>query len=112
MRSRLHVLFDSNAVTIFSKDNKTILLKGWSDTTGAKLWCFSIRTEDNLVSSFHPTPPTTPAALNAHDLPSIGSLIRYLHAAAGFPVKSTWLAAIKAGNFSTWPGLTYANASR
>ena len=23
-----------------------------------------------------------------------------------------WLAAIKTGNFSTWPGLTYANASR
>ncbi len=50
-------------------------------------------------------------ALNAHDLSSVGALIHYLHAAAGFPVKSTWLAAIKAGNYSSWPGLTYANAS-
>ena len=47
-----------------------------------------------------------------HNLPSVGSLVRCLHAAAGFPVKSIWLAAIKSGNFSTCPGLTYANASR
>ena len=36
------VLFDSNAVTIFSKDKKSILIKGWRDTTGAKLWRFSL----------------------------------------------------------------------
>eukprot|EP00956_Cyclotella_meneghiniana_P042677 scaffold249030_cov93-Cyclotella_meneghiniana.AAC.1 len=51
-------------------------------------------------------------ALNAHDLPSVGALVHYLHATAGFPVKATWLAAIKAGNYSSWPGLTYANASK
>ena len=106
------VLFDSNAVTVYSKDHKNILLKGWRDTTGAKLWRFSLRPKDNPVSSIQPDPPQTPTALNAHDLPSVGALVRYLHAAAGFPVKSTWLAAIKTGNFSTWPGLTYANASR
>ena len=44
--------------------------------------------------------------------PSVGALVRYLHAAAGFPVKSTWLAAIKAGNYASWSGLTYANASK
>ena len=59
-----------------------------------------------------PPPPTTPAALNSHDLPGVGALFRYLHAAAGFSVKSTWLAAIKVSNFYTWPGLNYANASR
>jgi hypothetical protein len=52
-----------------------------------------------------------PAALNAHDLPSVSALVHYLHAAAGFLVKSTWLAAIKAGNFASWLGLTYANVS-
>jgi hypothetical protein len=51
-------------------------------------------------------------ALNAHDLPSVGALVNYLHAAAGFPIKSTWLASIKAGNYASWPGLTYANASK
>ena len=43
-------------------------------------------------------------------MPSVKALVRFLHAAAGFPVKSTWLAAIKAGNYATWPGLTYENA--
>ena len=70
------VLFDRNAVTVFSKYNKNILLKGWRDTTGAKLWRFSLRPEDNPVSSIHTSTPTPPAALNAHDLPSVGALVR------------------------------------
>ena len=89
-------LFDSHAVTIFFKDNQGILIKGWQDTTGAKLWRFSLQPEDHPISSIHPSDPAPPASLNAHDLPSVGPLVRYLHAAAGFSVKSTWLASIKA----------------
>ena len=104
------VLFDANAVTVFDNQSNSILLQGWRETTGAKLWRFSLLPED------HPAPPSgymaSPMALNAGDLPSIGALVHYLHAAAGFPVKSTWLAAIKAGNYASWPGLTYANASK
>ena len=37
-------------------------------------------------------------------------LVRFLHAAAGFPVRSMWLASIRAGNYATWPGLTYENS--
>ena len=40
------------------------------------------------------------------------ALVKYFHAAAGYPVYSTWLAAIKAGNYSSWPGITYSNARR
>ena len=29
-----------------------------------------------------------------------------MHAVCGYPVKSTWLKAIKAGNYCTWPGLS------
>ena len=46
------------------------------------------------------------------DLPSIGALVGFYHACAGFPVKHTWLKAIKAGNYDSLPGLTYANAAR
>ena len=35
-----------------------------------------------------------------------------MHAAAGFPVKSTWLKAIKKVNFETWPGLIYTNEAK
>ena len=50
-----------------------------------------------------------PAAHIAYNLPSVESLVRYMHVAAGFPVKSTYLKAIKKGNFATWPVLTYSS---
>ena len=40
------------------------------------------------------------------------ALVRYFHAAAGYPVKDTWLHAIKAGNYASWPVLTYHNAAK
>jgi hypothetical protein len=102
------VVFDKTSVTVFALDGTT-LLQGWRETAGPKLWRFSLIP----IDTFSPSPATqTPAALNMHDLPSVGALVHYLHAAVGFPVKSTWLAAIKAGNFASWPGLTYANASK
>ena len=47
---------------------------------------------------------------SAYDIPSVEALVQYMHAASGFPVKSTWLRATKRGNFESWPGLTYSNA--
>jgi DNA helicase IV len=43
---------------------------------------------------------------HAHDNSNKKYLINYLHAACFSPVKSTWITAIKNGNFSSWPGLT------
>jgi hypothetical protein len=43
---------------------------------------------------------------NVYDLPAMPQTILYLHAAAGYPVKDTWIKAIKHSNFITWPGLT------
>jgi hypothetical protein len=42
---------------------------------------------------------------NAHDNNNQKDLINYIHAACLSPVKSTWITAIKNGNFSSWPGL-------
>jgi hypothetical protein len=33
-------------------------------------------------------------------------LVHYLHAAAGYPMKPTWIEAIKNKQFASWPGLT------
>ena len=38
--------------------------------------------------------------------------MKYLHAKAGYPAQDTWLKAIKAGNYESWPGLTYNNAAK
>eukprot|EP00804_Cyclotella_cryptica_P006783 CCRYP_019522-RA/>CCRYP_019522-RA protein AED:0.43 eAED:0.43 QI:0/0/0/1/0/0/2/0/364 len=45
-------------------------------------------------------------------MPLIEQSIRYLHAAAAFPTKSTWLAAIRKGNYSTWPLITVKNVHK
>jgi hypothetical protein len=51
-------------------------------------------------------------ATSAHNLHSISSLVRLHHTSADNPVPSTWFAAIKAGNYNTFPvpGLTLQNA--
>ncbi len=54
----------------------------------------------------------TPFDLRSLDLPSIAALVGFYHACMGFPVKQTWLEAIKAGNFDTFEGLTYSNAAK
>jgi hypothetical protein len=46
------------------------------------------------------------------DLPSINALVGFYHACLDFPVKQTWLDAIKAGNCDTFEGLTYSNAAK
>ncbi len=40
------------------------------------------------------------------DLPNTWQSLLYHHALAGFPPKETFLAAVQAGNYATWPGLT------
>ena len=96
-------------ITVFCQYN-AVLLRGCCEPAGTKLWRFSLLPQD------HPCIPTKykagPVAINTHDLPSIGALIRYLHAASGFQVKSTWISAIKLGNFTSWTGLTSTNASK
>ena len=57
-----------------------------------KLWTISVD-----------KPTTTERAHHAYNLPSVGQTIRYLRGAAGFPAEDTWIKAIKAGNYNTWP---------
>ena len=38
-----------------------------------------------------------------YDLPTTEEAIRWMHEVCGYPVKSTWIKSIKAGNFTGWP---------
>jgi hypothetical protein len=49
---------------------------------------------------------------HAHDNNNQKDLINYLHDACFSPVKSTWIKAIKNGNFSSWPGLNEQNVEK
>ena len=42
-------------------------------------------------------------ANSVYDLPSTKEAVKWMHATCGYPVKSTWLKATKAGNFTGWP---------
>ncbi len=54
---------------------------------------------------------TTESANNVYDLSSIPAAIRYLHTAAGYPPKVTWLKAIKNGHYATWTSITTASVT-
>lgn len=51
-------------------------------------------------------------ASNVYDLPSTEQVVRYLHAAAGFPTKATWLKAINDGFYATWPMINARNVNK
>ena len=51
-------------------------------------------------------------ANSVYDLPSVEQGIKWMHAVCGYPVKSTWLKAIKAGNFQGWPLLNQRNVNK
>ena len=99
---------DSNCVFTFTNEavivrNKqgTDVLTGWREATGTRLWKISLQlVVSNLPSMPNDAKQATLAAYSAYDLPSISSLIRYFYASAGYPVCSTWLKAIFAGNYS------------
>ena len=51
-------------------------------------------------------------AHNAYDLPSKEEASKWMHAVCRYPVKSTLIEAIKAGNYVGWPILTEHNVTR
>jgi hypothetical protein len=93
-------------VTIYKPGTLTIamteppILQGCKPK-GAKLWTILVKIETN-----------TEQANNAYDLPSISQTVKSHHASAGYPVADTWIKAIKAENYNTWPTITPATVQR
>ncbi len=83
------------------------VLQGWRDANG--LWRLSRQDEHKRAVQKQ---KKNEVAANVYSLPSITQTIRYLHAAAGFPTKDSWVKAIKNGNYDTWPGLTVDNVKK
>jgi hypothetical protein len=51
-------------------------------------------------------------ANSVYDLPSTEQAIDWMHAVCRYPVKLTWLKAIKAGNYIGWPMLAECNVNK
>ena len=51
-------------------------------------------------------------ANSVYNLPTTKQAIKCLYAVCGYPVESTWIKAVQAGNFIGWPLLTARNAQK
>ena len=93
---------------------KRVIISGWRDTeVPPALWHFNLLPSSQDVKLPAVTcQQASIGAYSAYELPSVAALVRYLHAAAGSPIRDTWMRAIRAGNYATWPGLTYNNAAK
>ena len=121
-------IFDGDEVNVYDLNNTTIkvsrsaVLKGWRDVK-AGIWRIPLTktvtnaNTDTLATAQSPqellqaTPPLT-NALNVYEIKKQPELVRYYHAAAGFPTKPTWLAAINNSHYASWPGLTATLAAK
>ena len=124
-------VFDSKETRIYDARTTKIVcskppvLKGWRDTLST-LWRLPLVKQapaPNIGQLTSRTPRTRPAnwtaqnchspivpvpsktIANVYQLRTKPEVIRYLHAAAGFPTESTWSAAVKSGNYASWPWL-------
>jgi hypothetical protein len=121
-------IYDGNTTNI-TVSNKEVL-KGYRCPTSGH-WRIPLRPVPKSHNHyFHstPTPKTTAtqhkrtvlldrpspydAIANVYELPSTKQTVRYLHAAAGFPTKNTWLAGIRAGSYATWPAISQNTVSK
>ena len=107
----------SDVKFIVSKD---AVLRGWREENG--LWRIPLDenvTKSNVENVNTQTVITSKAPTellkktnqdefmcNLYELRKRPEIVRFLHAAAGFPTKHTWLKAIKKGFYNSWPGLT------
>ena len=65
------------------------------------------------IESFKTDRPSPSVAINnVCELPSIEPAIRYLHGAAGFPTKATWIKAIQNGSYLSWPLVNVKNVNK
>ena len=99
-------------VNVFNANNVTIsatappALQGWRDGRG--LWMVPIVDQPQSRSGTD----VTESAMGVYELPSTKEVVRFLHAALGYPVQATLLTAAQHGNLVTFPGMTPTNIAR
>jgi len=112
-------IFNKDGVSVFKEEDVLIKCKGIPLLVGARDERGRYRVP--LVQQrgqWQPRKPSKKAqralekANSVYDLPSTEQAIKWMHAVCGYPVKSTWLKAIKAGNFIGWPMLTEKNVNK
>ena len=100
---------NADCKAIFTKNNVIIYdqggsprITGWRERNRARLWLIALTPmSEELRTIPNSTDHTNLKSDIAYDLPSVEALFGYFHAAAGFPVRTTWRKSIKVGNYRT-----------
>ncbi len=97
-------IYDGTTTTITALEEPIIIVPWWEDTS---LWKMELDLDFEILGREHPEQfvAGVDEANAIFDLPNTRQSLMYLHAAAGFPVKETFLDAVRARNYATWPGL-------
>jgi len=96
-------------VTVHDNDDfkltlsKPAILQGWQDAGG--LSTVPLVSEPKSLEA-------AKSAMTVYELPSNQEVVRFLHAALGFPTKATLLTAARHRNLITFPGMTVDNINR
>ena len=84
------------------------VLKGYR-CKNSVLWRIPLKytiLNENMDTIIIDRPNLGEAISHIFELSSTENAIKYMHAAAGFPVKETWIRGVRVGNYITWPGLS------
>jgi hypothetical protein len=98
-------IYDATTTTLAALAEPVVVAPRCKST---RLWKLDLNAETEATQTELSTLPINEAAHAIFKLPNNRQTILYYHAAAGFPTKETFLAAIRAGNYATWLGLTTA----
>ena len=112
-------IFTKEGVSVYKEEDVLIMCKGAAILIGKR----DERGRYRIPLTQHrgqwqPRQPTKKArkhlqqANSVYDLPSTEEAIKWMHAVCGYPVKSTWIKAVKAGNYTGWPLLTERNVNK
>ncbi len=97
-------IYDGTTTTITALGEPIIVAPRCNDTG---LWKMELNLNYEVLGTACPAQFIAGAdkANAIFDLPNNRQTLQYLHASTGFPVKETFLAAVRARNYATWPEL-------
>ncbi len=102
-------IHDTKTTTItFSAD--TVIAAPRCKTTG--LWKLDLEAGTKATQNKIIVQPANKTANAIFDLPNNQQTMLYYHASAGFSTKESFLDAVRAGNYATWPSLITAMISK
>lgn len=79
-----------------------------NDWNADRIWL-----DEEQGKKLHEVRPNQVDALkNVYELLSTEKVVLYLHMAVGFPLQATWIKAIQAGNYCSWPMMNVRNLKK